>query len=150
MKAQQSHEQRDFGYLDYFEQNFKNRNQIEQEVEKKDTNTPQFFQKEGPKRQLDWKEEEAEAHKKFSTENEIDFLDDKMGTHEGIKDHFRIPSEKTVVEDMTQRSFESLKLRLKDRQINFYAFLNKEFNVMNYKSAKCSMHCYEDQAKSVN
>lgn len=44
---------------------------------------------------------------------------------------------------MNEQVFEYLYGRLKDRQIRFYAFLNKEFNIMNYKSARCSMHCFD-------
>jgi hypothetical protein len=44
---------------------------------------------------------------------------------------------------MNEQVFEYLYERLKDRQIRFYAFLNKEFNIMNYKSARCSMHCFD-------
>ena len=36
--------------------------------------------------------------------------------------------------------------RLKTRSNVFYAFLNKQFNIMNYKSARCSMHCFESTA----
>ena len=38
---------------------------------------------------------------------------------------------------------------MKERQIKFYAFLNKEFNVMNFKSARCSMHCFDSIERSV-
>jgi hypothetical protein len=39
--------------------------------------------------------------------------------------------------------------RMQDRQISFYAFLNKEFNIMNFKSARCSMHCFDDPSISL-
>ena len=39
--------------------------------------------------------------------------------------------------------FESMFNRLKQRQISHYAFLNKEFNILNHKSARCSMHCFD-------
>ena len=35
------------------------------------------------------------------------------------------------------------------RQIGFYAFLNKEFNTMNYKAARCSMHCFDDSNRQL-
>ena len=38
---------------------------------------------------------------------------------------------------------------MRERQIKFYAFLNKEFNIMNYKSARCSMHCFDSTEKSM-
>ena len=37
--------------------------------------------------------------------------------------------------------------RLKSRQLSFYAFLNKEFNILNYKSARCSKHCFDSVDK---
>lgn len=40
-------------------------------------------------------------------------------------------------------------MRLKFRQVNFFAFLNKEFNIMNYKSARCSMHCFDDSQRKL-
>lgn len=48
---------------------------------------------------------------------------------------------------------ESLTSRLKERQLSFFAFLNKEFNTLNYKSTNCSMHCFDNvnvPMKSVN
>lgn len=33
------------------------------------------------------------------------------------------------------------------RQVGFYAFLNKQFNIMNFKSARCSMHCFDSADK---
>ena len=53
------------------------------------------------------------------------------------------------VDHMNEQVFEYLYGRLKDRQIRFYAFLNKEFNIMNYKSARCSMHCFDSTDRPV-
>ena len=39
--------------------------------------------------------------------------------------------------------------RIKKRQVNFYAFLTKEFNIINYKSARCSMHCFQDPSRPI-
>ena len=50
---------------------------------------------------------------------------------------------------MSDEVFGYMYRRLKERQIKFYAFLNKEFNVLNYKSAKCSYHCFDDLDQSV-
>jgi len=44
---------------------------------------------------------------------------------------------------MNEQIFEYLYERMKDRQLRFFAFLNKEFNILNYKSARCSMHCFD-------
>ena len=54
-----------------------------------------------------------------------------------------------ALDDMQSKMFESLQMRLKFRQVNFYAFLNKEFNIMNFKSARCSMHCFDDAQRKL-
>ena len=43
---------------------------------------------------------------------------------------------------MNEQVFEYLYGRLKDRQIRFYAFLNKEFNIMNCFTLEASYHGY--------
>lgn len=48
---------------------------------------------------------------------------------------------------MNEKVFDFLYQRIKDRQVIFYAFLNKEFNILNYKSARCSMHCFDNHEK---
>lgn len=50
---------------------------------------------------------------------------------------------------MNEQVFEYLYDRMRDRQIKFYGFLNKEFNIMNYKSARCSMHCFDSTEKNL-
>lgn len=40
--------------------------------------------------------------------------------------------------------------RLKTHSNIFYAFLNKQFNIMNFKSARCSMHCFDSTSKPLN
>ena len=60
-----------------------------------------------------------------------------------LRSFFKLNSEKKPVEDMTDKVLEHLHERLQDRQIGFYAFLNKQFNLMNFKTARCSMHCFD-------
>ena len=57
--------------------------------------------------------------------------------------------DKNPLQHMNEQMFEMMYKRMEDRQIKFYAFLNKEFNVMNYKSARCSMHCFDDTQQSM-
>jgi len=71
--------------------------------------------------------------------------DDK--SYEELRDFFRVPTDKNVLEDMNSRMFDNMFNRLKERQVSHYAFLNKEFNIMNYKSARCSMHCFDSIAR---
>lgn len=50
---------------------------------------------------------------------------------------------------MHDQVFDYLYERMKQRQVGFYAFLNKEFNIMNFKSARCSMHCFDSTNKNL-
>ena len=77
---------------------------------------------------------------------EMDF-DPESKSQEELAEFFRLSKDnkKGAVEHMNDQMFQFLYQRMKDRQIGFYAFLNKEFNIMNYKSARCSMHCFEDE-----
>jgi len=78
----------------------------------------------------------------------MDFNPDEK-SYEEIRDFFKVPTDKNVLADMNSRMFDSMFARLKARQISHYAFLNKEFNMMNYKSAKCSMHCFDSTSRSM-
>lgn len=67
-----------------------------------------------------------------------------------MRDFFHLNKEGgNALDDMQAKMFENLQLRLKFRQVGFYAFLNKEFNIMNYKSARCSMHCFDDSSRKL-
>ena len=72
----------------------------------------------------------------------MDF-DPDTKSQEELREFFKISKEKNPIEDMNEKIFDYLYERMKERQIKFYAFLNKEFNIMNYKSARCSMHCFD-------
>lgn len=91
-----------------------------------------------------WRLEEYEAYKKMQSELEVNFSDENLGEHEKVRDFFKIPKDKQVVDDMNEKAFDFLYERMRERQVTFYAFLNKEFNIMNYKSARCSMHCFDN------
>ena len=79
---------------------------------------------------------------------EVNFSDkDTVEDHEKMLEFFKIPKDKQVVNDMNEKVFDFLYQRIKDRQIVFYAFLNKEFNILNYKSARCSMHCFDSDQR---
>ena len=70
---------------------------------------------------------------------------------EELREFFRLNKDGgDALKDMTDKMFESLERRLKFRQVNFYAFMNKEFNIMNYKSARCSMHCFDDTNRQLH
>lgn len=90
--------------------------------------------------------EEWEAHKKMEEKLEVDFTDKDLEKHDKVLEVFNIPKDKEVVSDMNEKIIESLQKRFNERQLGFYAFLNKEFNVMNFKSARCSKHCFDDES----
>jgi len=68
---------------------------------------------------------------------------------EEINEEFHISTEKPEIENMNENMVTFLRERLEERQIKFYAFLNKEFNQLNYKSAHCSSHCFDNLGKSI-
>ena len=78
----------------------------------------------------------------------MDFNPDEK-SHEELREFFKISKDKNPVAHMNEQVFEYLYDRMRDRQIKFYAFLNKEFNIMNFKSARCSMHCFNSTEKSM-
>ena len=74
-------------------------------------------------------------------------FDPDNATHAQLREFFKISEDKDAVKDMNQKMFESTTMRMKTRANSFYAFLNKQFNIMNFKSARCSMHCFDSTAK---
>ena len=108
---------------------------------------PAFFQ--DTKKLKDWREEEFEAWKKLQKETEMNFDPEEKSEAE-MRAFFRMSEDgKNALDDMSAKMFESLHQRLRFRQVKFYAFLNKEFNQMNYKSARCSMHCFDDETRDL-
>lgn len=78
----------------------------------------------------------------------MDFDPDKKSMEE-LREFFKISKEKNAIDHMNEQVFEYLYERMRERQIKFYAFLNKEFNIMNFKSARCSMHCFESTDRGI-
>lgn len=146
----------EFNFLSIYEQKRKvtmaRQDKIIQENMKRDKELdekkPAFFQKNAMRGSDDWRQQEFENYKKLQKETEMDF-DPNTKTHEEIRDFFKVSAEKDVLTDMNSKMFDSMFTRLKQRQISHYAFLNKEFNVMNYKSARCSMHCFDSVDRPV-
>jgi hypothetical protein len=89
-----------------------------------------------------WKEVEYEAWKKLQKSLEMDF-DPDTKTSEQLREFFKVSKDKNALDDMNEKVLDNLHKRLRTNQIQFYAFLNKEFNIMNFKSSKCSMHCFD-------
>lgn len=78
----------------------------------------------------------------------MDF-DPETKSQDELRDFFKLSKDnsKNAVEHMNEQIFEFLYKRMRDRQIGFYAFLNKEFNILNFKSARCSMHCFDSDER---
>jgi hypothetical protein len=70
-------------------------------------------------------------------------FDPEKKSHEELRKFFKVSDSQEAVKDMNEKMFESSTERLKIRSNTFYAFLNKQFNIMNFKSARCSMHCFD-------
>ena len=68
-------------------------------------------------------------------------------TTDEMRDFFRLNPDKKAIDDMQGKIIENLHQRITVRQVGFYAFLNKQFNIMNFKSARCSMHCFDTMSK---
>ena len=95
------------------------------------------------------KEMEAEGRRKLQKATEMNF-DPSTKTHEELRDFFKITEGAEPVKDMNVKMFESTMQRMKVSQNLFYAFLNKQFNIMNFKSSRCSMHCFDTPTRSLN
>lgn len=96
------------------------------------------------------KAEDAKAWQNLQKQLDMDF-DPETKSQEELRDFFKLSKDnsKNAVDHMNEQVFDYLYERMKDRQIRFYAFLNKEFNIMNYKSARCSMHCFDSEERPI-
>ena len=89
------------------------------------------------------KEEEIQSWKKLQEVTNMNFNPDEK-SHDELREFFKVSGEKDAVTDMHERMLDKLQTRLETRSLMFYAFLNKEFTIMNYKSARCSKHCFDN------
>ena len=55
-----------------------------------------------------WRLEEYEAYKKMQKELEVDFQDKELENHEKVREFFKIPKDKQVVDDMNEKAFDFL------------------------------------------
>ena len=74
-------------------------------------------------------------------------FDPDMKSHEEMREFFKVSDTKDMVTDMHEKMLKKVTERIEARSLRFYAFLNKEFNVMNYKNARCSKHCFDNVNK---
>jgi hypothetical protein len=79
-----------------------------------DEKRPAFFQKNARHQNNDWREEEFENWKKLQEATKMDFNPDEK-SYEEMRDFFKVPTDKNVLEDMNTRMFESMQTRLKER-----------------------------------
>lgn len=146
-KSEAAQFETDNDYLSLYEQKFQREKQMErifyeQEAEEQqevDSKRPALFRRSKklspndiPSVQKDLKNMTPE-HKSFSE----------------LKQQFHVSEDKNQIDHLNNEVFQMMFRGLKDRQIAFYAFLNKEFNVLNYKSARCSFYCFDDTSLSV-
>ena len=74
-------------------------------------------------------------------------FDPDQKSHEEMREFFKVSDTKDMVTDMHEKMLKKVTERIEARSLRFYAFLNKEFNVMNYKNARCSKHCFDNVNK---
>lgn len=48
-----------------------------------------------------------------------------------------------MIEDTDKKNFEKIKQNIKNREIKYFAFLNKEYNILNKKLVNCCVFCYD-------
>ena len=51
-----------------------------------------------------------------------------------------------AIQKIDMNLFKAMNEEVKQSEIKFYAFLNKEFNILNRKYIKCSYDCYDSPA----
>ena len=132
-------------YLDIYEDQIRQEKKLSRafyeeeaaEHEEIDKSKPKLFQ---PKQQ------QAIPEEKVLPEDDFDETGKTLAE---ISKVFNVSEDKDQLNYMHDNVMQSIVFRLKDRQVKFFAFLNKEFNILNYKSARCSMHCFDDVGLSI-
>jgi hypothetical protein len=79
-----------------------------------------------------------------SKELDVSKLEDKDYLYENLEIKKSIDSQTEVNEIQDKEAFEDAVKAIKKFEFRFYAFLNKEFNILNKKMIRCSMICYDD------
>jgi hypothetical protein len=69
----------------------------------------------------------------------IDELYEKFKIKKGENDFDRI-------KDIDMKNFEFIYKDVKQAEVKLYAFLNKEFNILNKKYLQCCFNCYGEQS----
>ncbi len=115
---------------------------LKEEKDDAEAKKPAFFQKK------DESSGKEDPWAKLRQQIKMDF-DPAEKSDEELREFFKLSKDKNAIEHMNEQVFDFLFERMKDRQVRFYAFLNKEFNVMNFKSARCSMHCFNSTERNL-
>jgi hypothetical protein len=103
-----------------------------------------------------------ETPQKFEMENNLEKKSDEyMRTAQGkfvtkpIKDEMTLDeayqfldvkkgaTDDEIVRMVDKSNLENVKNNIKKAESKYYAFLNKEFNILNMKMIKCCIHCYD-------
>lgn len=75
---------------------------------------------------------------------DVDKLDDSDYLYNNLEVKRNAESHNEAIEDSDRAAFNDAMEAIKKFEFRFYAFLNKEFNILNKKMIKCSMMCYDD------
>jgi hypothetical protein len=98
-----------------------------------------------PKKAYDEIFDESEHGKFLNIEvnnSSIDELYEKFKIKKGESDFDR-------VKDLDMKSFESIYKDVKQAEVKLYAFLNKEFNILNKKYLQCCFNCYGENSVTI-
>ena len=134
-------------YISLYEEKYKSEKQMEEVFYSQMNEEDMEFEMKKPAL---FRKQPANAKPKVKSANQqfADLGSDQQSFGE-MKKQFNVADKGNQVDYMNNEVFQMMFRGLKERQIKFYAFLNKEFNVLNYKSAKCSYYWFEDESRSV-
>jgi hypothetical protein len=160
-----------YGFLDDYEEEVNRRNLLKRGVsvnkdknnessnkknlqqEKKYLNNyPDFDKMDQDEKNQPIQEDEQNSKNYYSTrygrftENSLDpnKLDDEEYVYKSLQVDRNASSNEEMMENSDKQLLGDANEVLKNREIKFYAFLNKEFNILNKKMIKCSAFCYSD------
>lgn len=71
--------------------------------------------------------------KEMSLDEAYEFLEVRKGA-----------TDEELTEMVDKSNLDTVRERIKKAEGKYYAFLNKEFNILNHKMIKCCIHCYDN------
>jgi hypothetical protein len=148
---------REYSFLDDYEKEMSkkiNPNQTKQHIKTNTNYSNNYYE---PEKSISSEEkienELLESKNKFNKTRYGNFVNknldtDKLGDADYLYNNLEIKrnseSQNEAIEESDRAAFNDAMEAIKKFEYRFYAFLNKEFNILNKKMIKCSMMCYDD------